>query len=762
MKKLLLIMGVAYSGMLCAQQTNDSNDIESFDEILISADRYGSKRKQSVHEIELISSKKLSELQGANLGDALQMTGKVFVQKSQMGGGSPVLRGFEASRVLLVIDGVRMNNATFRAGHLQDIVSVDPFALERLEVNFGSGSTLFGSDAMGGVLYMKTRDPKLLRETQNIGDASVQLGAGNHKSISARLIGMANLRFQSASNSIIGNASLEYQGQKKALLFNVTHSKFGNLRMGRNTFTLAQDSFGLQPYRVVSDYSGLSNIDSLASNDDPYTQPNTGYEQTDVLVKYRFEAQGLHTLNFQGSFAGDIPRYDRMQYWAHNVDPAYLPIEYGAWSYKPQNRMYLAYTYEANDPSQQRFRFAHQIFEVGRLSRAWNKANERLQLDRVNMSSFNYDRKDLLGNWELYSGFEYIYNHVNSIGTQRNVLTNEVTHSKSRYADSFASTQSVAAFAEIKRSWGNTTLVGGLRVTYYQLLAAFKAQNPWELPINNTTFSHFGPSYHFGFIQKINDKLLVKASINQSFRNPNVDDLTKVFESQRGLKLLIPSRDLKPEVAHTFDLNVNYRLNSNVYFEAGTYYSRVNDLMSDVFGEIAGKDSISWDGILTPVYQIQNVGEGHIYGFFANLQWRFAPEWTFKGGFTETQAKVKYNNGIWYPMDHIPPLYGQVSIKWSNPSLWAEAQYLFNGSKPLNEYSPSGEDNLKYTPGFSQGISVGNPSWGIVNIRCGVQIKDSWNIQISGENMLDLGYRVFASGISASGRNISTTLSFKF
>jgi len=270
-------MGVAYSGMLCAQQTNDSNDIESFDEILISADRYGSKRKQSVHEIELISSKKLSELQGANLGDALQMTGKVFVQKSQMGGGSPVLRGFEASRVLLVIDGVRMNNATFRAGHLQDIVSVDPFALERLEVNFGSGSTLFGSDAMGGVLYMKTRDPKLLRETQNIGDASVQLGAGNHKSISARLIGMANLRFQSASNSIIGNASLEYQGQKKALLFNVTHSKFGNLRMGRNTFTRAQDSFGIQPYRVVSDYSGLSNIDSLASNDDPYTQPNTGY-----------------------------------------------------------------------------------------------------------------------------------------------------------------------------------------------------------------------------------------------------------------------------------------------------------------------------------------------------------------------------------------------------------------------------------------------------------------------------------------------------
>ena len=132
-----------------------------------------------------------------------------------------------------------------------------------------------------------------------------------------------------------------------------------------------------------------------------------------------------------------------MQYWAPNGDPAYLPIEYGAWSYKPQNRMYLAYTYEANDPSQQRFRLAHQIFEVGRLSRAWNKANERFAIGSrkyvealITIGRIYW----VIGNYTL--GFEYIYNHVNSIGTQRNVLTNEVIHSKSRYADSFASTQS--------------------------------------------------------------------------------------------------------------------------------------------------------------------------------------------------------------------------------------------------------------------------------------------------------------------------------
>ncbi len=760
MKKLVCIMGIAISGMLSAQQVKDSSDIESFDEILISADRYGSMRKQSVHEIELISAKKLGELQGANLGDALQLTGKVFVQKSQMGGGSPVLRGFEASRVLMVIDGVRMNNATFRAGHLQDIVSIDAFALERLEVNFGSGSTLFGSDAMGGVLYMKTRDPKLLNELTTSLDGI--RGVGKPLVLTPRLIGAANLRFQSASNSITGNASLEYQGHKNALLFNLTHSRFGDLRMGKNSFAKGEDSFGLQPFKMGSNYSGSGRIDSIIPNEDPYVQPNSGYEQTDLMLKYRFQDKGLHTVNLQGSFASNIPRYDRLQYWAPNSDPNYLPLEYGTWSYAPQNRMYFAYTYEAQDPAQQRFRLAHQIFEVGRLSRAWNKPNERLQSDRINMSSFNYDRKDFFGNWELYSGFEYVYNHVNSTGTQRNVLTNEETTSKSRYADSFASTQSVAAFAQLKRSWGNTTLIGGLRLTYYQLTAAFKAQNPWDLPFENTSFSHFAPSYHVGIVQKINEQFLVKASLNQSFRNPNIDDMTKVFESQRGLKVLFPSQNLKPEVAHTFDLNFNYKFRENVYIEAGAYYSVVNDLMSDVFGEIAGNDSISWDGIMTPIYQIQNVGQGHIQGFFANLQWRFARQWTFKGGITETQGRVRYGNGNWLPMDHIPPFYGQLSIKWQKSGYWAEAQYLFNGAKPLSEYSPSGEDNLKYTPGFSTGNSMGNPSWGIVNLRGGAQFKERWKIQISAENLFDLRYRVFASGISAAGRNLSTTLSYSF
>ena len=82
------------------------------------------------------------------------------IQKSQLGGGSPIIRGFEANRVLLVVDGVRMNNAIYRSGHLQNALTVDANALEIVEVVFGPSSTIYGSDALGGVVHFYTKKPE--------------------------------------------------------------------------------------------------------------------------------------------------------------------------------------------------------------------------------------------------------------------------------------------------------------------------------------------------------------------------------------------------------------------------------------------------------------------------------------------------------------------------------------------------------------------------------------------------------------------------
>ena len=78
---------------------------------------------------------------------------------SQQGGISPVLRGFEANRVLLVVDGVRLNNAIYRSGHLQNAGSVDPFGVRRTDIIMGPSSVMYGSDALGGVVHFMTPTP---------------------------------------------------------------------------------------------------------------------------------------------------------------------------------------------------------------------------------------------------------------------------------------------------------------------------------------------------------------------------------------------------------------------------------------------------------------------------------------------------------------------------------------------------------------------------------------------------------------------------
>ena len=89
---------------------NLSSKSVNLDEIVFSANRKAESKMDIPYQMEIIKQKDIEFSNPATSGDLLQNSGQVFVQKSQAGGGSPSLRGFEANKVLLVVDGVRMNN----------------------------------------------------------------------------------------------------------------------------------------------------------------------------------------------------------------------------------------------------------------------------------------------------------------------------------------------------------------------------------------------------------------------------------------------------------------------------------------------------------------------------------------------------------------------------------------------------------------------------------------------------------------------------
>src|SRR5690606_26545951 len=120
----------------------------NLDQVVISATRWEQESEDIPVKISVISSQEVAFRNPQTAADLLSLSGKVYIQKSQQGGGSPMIRGFSTNRLLYTVDGVRMNTAIFRGGNLQNVINLDPFATESTEVLFGPGTVIYGSDAI--------------------------------------------------------------------------------------------------------------------------------------------------------------------------------------------------------------------------------------------------------------------------------------------------------------------------------------------------------------------------------------------------------------------------------------------------------------------------------------------------------------------------------------------------------------------------------------------------------------------------------------
>ena len=138
-----------------------TKESEKLDEVILSVFKSSAKTSRIAEQIAIVSSKDIQKISPQTSADLLATIPGIKVQKSQFGGGSPVLRGMESNRVLLVVDGIRLNNAIYRKGHLQNAITIAPNLLDRTEVVFGPSSVIYGSDALGGVIHYYTKTPKL-------------------------------------------------------------------------------------------------------------------------------------------------------------------------------------------------------------------------------------------------------------------------------------------------------------------------------------------------------------------------------------------------------------------------------------------------------------------------------------------------------------------------------------------------------------------------------------------------------------------------
>jgi len=214
-------------------------DENQLSEVVISVSKWKQDKKDVTQKIISLSANEIALGTPQTSADLLQTSGQVFIQKSQLGGGSPIIRGFSTNRLLLTVDGIRMNTAIFRGGNVQNVISVDPFAIERTEVILGPGSVVYGSDAIGGVMNFYTAEPKF---------------AIHGKS---KLSGNIIARYASASNEKTKHINFNIGIKKWAFLTSISHTDFDHLKMG---------SHGPDDYLRTEYVETTNNVDTVVEN----------------------------------------------------------------------------------------------------------------------------------------------------------------------------------------------------------------------------------------------------------------------------------------------------------------------------------------------------------------------------------------------------------------------------------------------------------------------------------------------------------------
>lgn len=729
----LLIGAVLFLGMSMHALAQTDTSSKKLQDVIIYANKFPTLSKNIIQHVVSITDKVLIQQQ-ANTADILTASGQVFVQKSQAGGGSPVVRGFEASRVLLMVDGVRMNSAIFRAGHLQNIITVDNLILDRVEINYGPSSTLYGSDALGGVVNLFTKNP--------------QLYYSNVSSVRApwKATGNFVVRYGNGQNEHRQHIDLNVANNKWAYLTSFTHSSFGDMRQGNKRLSAYPD-FGKRLFYVARE----NNTDVVKDNSASVNiQKLSGYNQIDLLQKLLFKPNENteHLLNIQISRSSDINRYDRLTETSNG-----LPI-YADWYYGPQVRNLVGYTLSKEKLNgffqDLTVNANYQHLEESRVNRRFKSNNKDFRFEEVDIYGLNLDLLHQDESGDVHIGVESYYNKVGSTAYRNTISTNLRSAIATRYSDGPTNMANFAIYVQrtqfLKGSW---VLNSGIRLNNVQLNATFKDTALMHFPFTEAKQNNTSLTGNLGLAYNGKDGLRVAFGLSSGFRSPNIDDLTKVFDTRTGY-VVVPNRELKPEFTYNTELNVS---KTTEYYTIGAsvFYTRFkNALVVDQF-KWNNASTIVYQGILSDVYAMQNKAKANVFGLNINGSAKIASNTSMAATYSYTKGRYTNEdvNGVnsEKPLDHIPPTYGRIGLKHDLKKFSAELFTVFNGWKQIEAYNLNGEDNEVYA------TKDGMPGWQIWNINTSYQPSKQINLSFQIENLADLNYRYFASGISALGRN---------
>jgi hemoglobin/transferrin/lactoferrin receptor protein len=676
-----------------------AQDVE-FEETVIDAPRAQMTVTTTAAKTTIITGDELRATDERSLPRAIGDAAGIWIQETNMGGGAPVIRGFLGNRVLLLVDGVRINDSTTRLGPNQSLNTIDPAIVDRVEIIRGPVSVLYGSDAIGGVVSIWTR-----RRRPSTQDA------------------VEYLRWYRGESDIAYDSSSD--GVRLSLELSAAYGDHGGL--------------GIISGFDFSDYKSGDNE----------MVPFTGFHGQGIFGSYEYALGKRQTVRVTGRANRDfnVPRTDRLVPGYGQTSPAN-----GDYRYSLQDRRgYMTSLTDENpgplaDRVQVRLNL-HSYLEERDIANT-DFTESSFQRDEVLTLGLGADWQRAVGEDHLFTwGVDAFHDDVDSFRQDTDAGgTQEV-------APTFAPGARYARFGAFLQDelfgfdpWFFTL---GLRYSYFDFSFG-------KFGTHERTTGDFGAltgALEAG--RDLGDGWMTTASLAQGFRAPNLDDLANDGTFAGGQELSNP--DLQPEESLSLELALAVE-KSDWSGSLAIFGTRIKDVIGRKLLD-AGDPNTTGDEI----YQRANTGVLELVGIELAGSTRLGDEdspYSLDGNlaFLIGRHDDPLLGGT-VPARRVPPLFGQLGLVYSpEEPQWfylPNARFAIVWADSQNRLHPQDVSDPRIDPrGTSGWVTFDLDVWGDVNRDA------SWRIGL--RNLTDESYRTHASGVDAPGRHLVVGLHLEF
>ena len=702
---------------------DDATTAAILDPVQVTATRSAATSFEVAQPVTVLDTEDIRSKTPQVMAELLRGEPGVFFQQTGAGQGMAIVRGLKGAEVLHLVDGFRLNNAFFRTAPSQYIALVDPYNISQLEVLRGPYATLYGSDAMGGVVQITTPEERFTSSTPDYRTHVL----GHYATADLAKVGRIS--------HAIGNKTLSVAG-------GITTASYGNRDVG------GKAQFA----------DGNGNIDFNSKRAGPAEYTARSYD-----VKAIFAPAAAHELMLSYQLydvPSGFPRYNEVVPGSKPIVASENPARFESDYYNSREFFHLRYRYSAPLAfvDSLELHLGRQVIEDDRYDRFKpNATTTRIQLEnnRSTLDGFTAGFVSTAGAHRITYGVELYQDKVDSTVLRKNNAADFIPSTasslafKSRFPNGAETDNYGIYLADQFQATDRLLLDFGVRgnSTETTLPAAPESDRTVGFKVDSTDYSA-----QAGLRYALTPQLAYTVNAGRGYRAPNINDLAAVG-SRSNNRYVVSNPDLKPETINSIDTGFKWRT-SALSGEAVAFYSKYDDridLISNVVPRGTGECPAT--GETADCSQNRNIQKASYYGFEGALRYRLLSNLVAYGTLNYVRAE-KTVSGVTEPGNRIPPLNGVLGAEWQLlPTVVIEPSVWMNGTQDRLDSVDRADNRI---------ANGGTAGFAVVNLRAGWTPNDTYRVQLFGENLLDKSYREHGSGIDGRGRGVGITLSADF